>query len=155
MKLPNDKKVVGSKWVYRTKRSANGTIKRHKACLVAQGYSQQHGQDYDETSPVVRFESLRMVIVLAVQKDLKLHQMDVITAFLNGELKEELYMKQPEGYEVKGKENLICRLKRSIYGLKQSPRCWNSVLDSHLKKIGLSKQLEIPAYTWLQKERCF
>ena len=62
--------------------------------------------------------------------------MDVTTAFLNGELKEEQYMKQPEGYEVKGKENLVCRLKKSIYGLKQSPRCWNSVLNSHLKKIG-------------------
>ena len=64
-----------------------------------------------------------MVIALAVQKDLKLHQMDVTTAFLNGELKEELYIKQPEGYEVKGKEDLVCRLKKSIYGVKQSPRC--------------------------------
>ena len=93
VKLPNDKKAVGSKWVYRTKRSANGKVKRHKAHLVAQGYLQQYGQNYDETSPIVRFKSLRVVIALAVQKDLKLHQMDVTTAFLNGELKEELYIK--------------------------------------------------------------
>ena len=156
VELPKDKKTVGSKWVFKTKRSANGTVERHKAWLVAQGYSQRYGQDYDETfSPVVRFESLRTVIALAVQNGLKLCQMDVTTAFLNGELKEEVYMKQPEGYAIKGKENLVCKLKKSIYGLKQSPRCWNSALDCHLKKWDLNKQLETPAYTWLQKERCF
>ena len=85
VELPKDKKTVGSKWVFKTKRSANGTVERHKARLVAQGYSQRYGQDYDETfSPVVRFESLRTVIALAVQNGLKLCQMDVTTAFLNG-----------------------------------------------------------------------
>ena len=140
VELPKDKKTVGSKWVFKTKRSANGTVERHKARLVAQGYSQRYGQDYDETfSPVVRFESLRTVIALAVQNSLKLCQMDVTTAFLNGELKEEVYMKQPEGYAIKGKENLVCKLKKSIYGLKQSPRCWNSALDCHLKKMGFKQ----------------
>ena len=140
VELPKDKKTVGSKWVFKTKRSANGTVERHKARLVAQGYSQRYGQDYDETfSPVVRFESLRTVIALAVQNGLKLCQMDVTTAFLNGELKEEVYMKQPEGYAIKGKENLVCKLKKSIYGLKQSPRCWNSALDCHLKKMGFKQ----------------
>ena len=137
VELPKDRKTVGSKWVFKTKRSADGTVERHKARLVAQGYTQQYGQDYDETfSPVVRFESLRTVIALSVQNGLKLHQMDVTTAFLNGELKEEVYMRQPEGYTVKGKENLVCRLEKSIYGLKQSSRCWNSALDTHLKKMG-------------------
>ena len=137
MKLPKDRKAVGSKWVYKTKKSANGEIEGHKAHLVAQGYTQKHGQDYDETfSPAVRFESLRMVIALAVQNGLKLHQMDVTIAFFNGELKEEVYLKQPEGYVVKGKEDLVCKLRKSIYGLKQSPRCWNSALDDYLKKIG-------------------
>ena len=137
VELPKDRKAVGSKWVFKTKRSANGTVERHKARLVAQGYSQRHGQDYDETfAPVVRFESLRTVIALAVQNGLKLHQMDVTTAFLNGELREEVYMKQPEGYAVEGKEELVCKLRKSIYGLKQSPRCWNSALDSHLKEMG-------------------
>ena len=94
VELPKDRKAVGSKWVYKTKRSANGTIERHKARLVAQGFSQKYGQDYDETfSPIVRFESLRTVIALAVQNGFKLHQMDVMTTFLNAELKEEVYMK--------------------------------------------------------------
>ena len=105
--------------------------------MVAQGFLQKYGPDYGETfSPVVRFESLRTVITLAVQNGLKLHQMDVTTAFLNGELKEEVYMKLPEGYVIKGKEGLVGKLKKSIYGLKQSPRCWNSVLDDYLKKMG-------------------
>ena len=142
VELPKDRKAVGSKWVFKTKRSADGTVERHKACLVAQGYSQQYGQDYDETfSPVVRFESLRTVIAFGVQNGLKLHQMDVTTAFLNGELKEEVYMRQPEGFAAKGKEGLVCKLKRSIYGLKQSSRCWNSALDSYLKKMGF---LQVP-----------
>ena len=86
--------------------------------------------------PVVHFESVRTVIALAVQNSLKLHQIDVATAFLNGELKEEVYMKQPDGFAIKGQEHLVCRLKRSIYGLKQSSRCWNVILDKRLKEMG-------------------
>ena len=93
--------------------------------------------DYDEIfCPVVGFESVRTVIALAVQNGMKLHQMDVTAAFLNGNLKEEVYMKQPKGFIEKGKENLVCKLKKSIYGLKQSPRCWNSSLDDTLKRLG-------------------
>ena len=95
-----------------TKKDANGAVERYKARLVAQGCSQKYGQDYDETfSPVVRFESIRIVIALAVQFGLKLHQMDVTTAFLNGELKEDIHMKQPEGYAAKGKEYLWLEAK--------------------------------------------
>ena len=90
-------------------------------------------------SPVVRF-----VIALAVHGNLKLDQMDVKTAFLNGELTEELFMKQQEGFVDKGKDNLVCRLKQSIYGLKQSPRCWNAALDDYLKKMNSFRQNEIP-----------
>ena len=143
--LPKGKKVVGSKWVFKTKRNVDGNVERYKARLVAQGYSHKYVQDYDETfSPVVRFESLRMIIALSVQRCLKMHQMDVTTAFLNGELNDEVYMKQPEGYVVKGKESLVCKLKKSIYGLKQSPRCWNSVLDQFLKKIGFVQATSDP-----------
>ena len=100
---------------------------------------------YDETfSPVVRFESLRTVIALAVQNVLKLHQMDVTTAFLNGELEEDVYMYQPEGFIARGQEHLVCKLKRSLYGLKQSPRCWNSVLDCHLKSMGFVQTTSDP-----------
>ena len=138
--LPKGRRAVGCKWVYKVKHKADGSIDRHKARLVAQGFSQRHGVDYDETfSPVVRFESIRTVVALSVQKGLKLHQMDVTAAFLNGELEDEVYMKQPEEFEVKGKEHLVCKLSKSLYGLKQSSRCWNSILDEHLKSIGFTQ----------------
>ena len=107
--LPEDRKAVGSKWVFKRKIGADGMVERYKARLVAQGFSQKSGLDYDQTlSPVVRFESLRTMIALAVQNGLKLHQMDVTTAFLNGTLKEEVYMKQPEGFIAEGQEHLFC-----------------------------------------------
>ena len=81
---------------------------------------------------MVRGESIRALLALATQENMHLHQMDVQIAFLNGDLHEEVYMRQPEGYEVKGKEHQVCKLHRSIYGLKQSPRCWNHVLDEYL-----------------------
>ena len=143
--LPAGRKTVGSKWVYKIKTGADGLVQRYKARLVAQGYTQKFGTDYDETfCPVVRQESLRVLMALSVQHSLQLHQMDVTTAFLNGTLEEEVFMKQPEGYEIKGKEHLVCRLKKSIYGLKQSPRCWNIALDSHLKKMGFSQSQSDP-----------
>ena len=145
VELPKDRKAVGSKWVFKLKFDADGVIERHKARLVAQGFSQKFGVDYDETfCPVVRHESIRTLIALAVQNELKLHQMDITTAFLNGELKEEVYMKQPEGFISKGQEHLVCRLKRSIYGLKQSPRCWNRTLDEELKKLGFVQSANDP-----------
>jgi len=108
VELPKDRKAVGSKWVFKLKVGADGSVERHKARLVAQGFSQMFGADYDETfCPVVRLESLRTVIALAVQNGLKLHQVDVTTAFLNGELEEEVYMKQPKGFIVKGQEHLF------------------------------------------------
>ena len=125
VELPKDRKAVGSKWVFKLKRNADGSVERYKARLVAQGFTQKFG-----------VESVRTVIALAVQNGLKLHQMDVATAFLNGELKEEVYMKQPEGFVTKGQEHLVCRLRRNIYGLKQSSRCWNTVLHKKLKKMG-------------------
>ena len=88
------------------------------------------GTDYNETfCPVIRLESLRVLTALSMQRGLQLHQMDVTTAFLNGTLEEEVFMKQPEGYEVMGREQMVCWLKKSIYGLKQSLRCWNIGLD--------------------------
>ena len=135
--LPPDRKTVGSKWVFKVKTGADGSVVRYKARLVAQGYTQKYGTDYDET--VVRQESLRALFALSVQYGLKLHQIDVTTAFLNGTLEEEVFMRQPEGFATKGKEHLVCKLNKSIYGLKQSPRCWNVALDSHLKQMGFSQ----------------
>ena len=127
------------------KTAADGSIEHYKACLVAQGFSQKYGLDYDETfSPVVRPESIRTMIALAVKKGLKLHQMDVTAAFLNGELEEEVYMKQPEGFIADGQENLVCKLRKSTYGLKQSPRCWNSALNTQLKTMGFNQSASDP-----------
>ena len=126
VELPEGRKPVGSKWVFKVKTNADGSTERFKARLVAQGYTQREGLDYDETfSPVVRSESVRSVISLACREGLKLHQMDVTTAFLNGELDQEIYMKQLKGFTTGGQEHLVCQLKKSLYGLKQSYRCWN------------------------------
>ena len=142
---PLNRKIVRSKWIFRKKVDTNGAVSRYKACLVAQGCSQRFGLDYEETfSPVVCFESVRSVVSLSVQNKMQLHQMDVTTAFLHGELSEEVYMKQPEGYTEPGKEHLVCRLKRSIYGLKQAPRCWNYALDNCLKEMGFKQSSSDP-----------
>ena len=98
------------------------------------------GLDYEETfSPVVRFESIRFLLAMGTLHQLQLHQMDVSTAFLHGELTEEVYMRQPDGFTEPGKEHLVCYLRRNIYGLKQSPRCWNHALDNRLKEIGFKQ----------------
>ena len=143
--LPEGRKALGSKWVYKIKTGADGSIERYKARLVAQGYSQKYGTDYDQTfCPVVRLESFRTLVALSVQYGLKIHQVDVTTAFLNGELEEEVYMKQPPGFSAEGKENLVCKLKKSIYGLKQSPRCWNSTLHNQLTSMGFLQTTSDP-----------
>ena len=143
--LPKERKPIGCKWVFKVKTNEEGEVERYKARLVAQEFSQVKAADYDETfCPVVRHESLRMLIATAVQRGLQLHQMDVTTAFLNGVLEEEILMRQPEGFVVKGLEHMVCRLKHSIYGLKQLPRCWNSVLDEYLKQFGFVKLTSDP-----------
>ena len=137
VELPAGRKTVGCRWVFKVKYKNNGQVERFKARLVAKGYTQRYGIDYDETfSPVVRFASIRTVLAVALEKNMIIHQMDVETAFLNGLLNEDIYMVQPEGYAISGKENLVCKLKKSLYGLKQSPRCWNTVLNQYLESIG-------------------
>ena len=140
VKLPEGCKTIGCRWVFKRKYKEDGSIERYKARLVAKGYSQRYGVDYHETfSPVVRFDTLRTLLSFAVQNELLIDQMDVTTAFLNGYLDEEIYIEQPPGYEVKGKENLVCKLKRSLYGLKQSPRCWNQRFTTYLQELGFEK----------------
>ena len=121
--LPKGQKSVGCKWVFKLKLKADGSVDRHKARLVAKGYSQQQGLDFTETfAPVAKFASIWAALAIAALEDMEIHQMDVETAFLNGNLEEEIYMDQPEGFIKPGTENLVCKLKKSLYGLKQASR---------------------------------
>ncbi|XP_057532923.1 uncharacterized protein LOC130810814 [Amaranthus tricolor] len=131
---PKKKKIVGCKWIFKRKEGPSSDIPPiYKARVVAKGYSQIEGIDFHEVfSPVVKHSSIRALLALVAMEDLELHQLDVKTAFLHGELEEEIFMKQPEGFEVAGKENHVCRLKRSLYGLKQSPRQWYKRFDSFM-----------------------
>lgn len=123
--LPQGVKPIGSKWVYKTKRNSKGEIERYKTRLVAKGYTQREGIDYNETfSPVSSKDSLRIIMALVAHFNLELHQMDVKTAFLNGDLDEEVYMVQPQGFIPNDKSHMVCKLRKSIYGLKQSSRQW-------------------------------
>lgn len=134
--LPQGRKPVTCKWVLRTKLKSDGSFDRYKARLVARGFSQTSGVDYHETfSPVVRYESVRLIIALAATLDMDICQFDVKTAFLYGDLNEEIFMAQPEGYE--DGSGRVCLLKKSLYGLKQASRQWNRKFHSFLTSYGL------------------
>lgn len=136
--LPPGKKAIKSKWVYKTKVNANGEEVCQKARLVVKGCSQQKGIDYDETfAPVVRYTSLRFLFALAAKHKLLIHQLDAVTAFLNGDLQEQIFMAQPEGFD--DGSGRVCSLTKSLYGLKQSSRVWNKKLNEVLLKFGLQR----------------
>ena len=134
---PSGRTAIGNKFVFALKLLADGTVK-YKARLCAKGYTQQAGIDYHETyAPVVRYASLRALLALTAHLDWEAHHMDVKTAYLNGVLHEEVYMLQPEGFEVAGKEHLVCKLFKALYGLKQAGRAWHQTIDPALQKLGL------------------
>ena len=134
VKLPKEKKPIRCKWIFKRKEGMSPSDEaRYKARLVAKGYSQIPGIDFNDVfSPVVKHSSIRTLLSIVAMHDYELEQMDVKTAFLHGELEEDIYMEQPEGFVVPGKENLVCRLKKSLYGLKQSPRQWYKRFDSFM-----------------------
>jgi transposase InsO family protein len=135
--LPPGCKPLGYKWIFKRKMKADGSIDKYKARLVVKGYKQKEGVDYFDTySPVTRITSIRMLIAIAALYNLEIHQMDVKTAFLNGELDEEIYMEQPEGFIVPGKEKKVCRLVKSLYGLKQTPKQWHEKFDNAMMSNG-------------------
>ena len=120
---PKGRKVIGSKWAFRVKRGPDGSIQKHKARIVAQGFTQVEGIDFDQTfTPVAKFSSLRTVFALATKHDLELHQMDVKAAYLNTDLKEDLYMEASPGFEIP--EGHVLKLKKGVYGMKQGGRVW-------------------------------
>ena len=120
---PYDCKPLGCKWVFKKKLVPDGTIEKYKAGLVAKGYSLKEDEDFFDTySPVARLTTIRVLLSLAASHGLLIHQMDVKTAFLNGELDEEIYMQQPDGFVIDGQEGKVCKLLKSLYGLKQTPK---------------------------------
>jgi hypothetical protein len=136
VKLPPGKKAIGSGWVWRVKFRADGSIEHYKGRFVAKGYSQRPGFDYNEVfAPTVRNTTIRTVIALAAIEDLHLQTVDISNAFLKGELEEEIYMEQPEGFREFGPE-YVCKLQKSIYGLKQASRQWNKKLHATLVSMG-------------------
>lgn len=138
--LPPNRRAIKCKWVFRTKRDITGSIDRYKARLVIKGYSQRKGVDYEETySPVVRHSSLRYLFAIAAQMNLKIEQMDAVTAFLQGRLEDEIYMEQPPLYVEQNDQSKVCRLNKALYGLKQSSRIWNQELNNALESFGLRK----------------
>ena len=136
---------------FKIKHDENGDIEQYKCRLVAQGFSQTQGIDYDETfAPVAGFNTIRSLLAMAVNHGMIIEQMDVVIAFLNGKLKEDIFMSQPPDFVEKGEEELVCRLKRSLYGLKQSPRCWYDELRVYLTEIGFQQCTSEPCvfYRW-------
>ncbi|KAI4357505.1 hypothetical protein L6164_001448 [Bauhinia variegata] len=138
--LPTDKEPIGVKWVYKTKYKPNGEIERFNSRLVTKGYKQKPSIDYFEVfAPVARLDTICMIISLSAQSNWKIYQMDVKSAFLNGTLEEEVYVEQPTGYEVKGKEDKVYKLKKALYGLKQAPRAWYKRIDSYFIEHGFER----------------
>jgi hypothetical protein len=137
---PVGKSVVTSKWLYKTKIAADGSVEKHKARFVARGFSQIEGVDYDEAfAPIARYTSIRTIIAIATKLDWRIHQMDVKTAFLNGFIEEEVYIEQPQGFEVSDRDTHVCLLRKALYGLKQAPRAWYPRIDTYLLQMGFEK----------------
>ena len=138
VELPKGRKAIPNKWVYKIKTVDDKP--KYKARLVAKGYAQTKGIDFQEVfSPVVKMTTLRVLFAIVAALDLELDQMDVHTAFLHGDIDEELYMKQPEGFVIPGKEHLVCKLNRSLYGLKQTSRQWYKKFDAFMLKHGYKR----------------
>lgn len=152
--LPAGKQAIGCKWVYKLKYKSDGTLERHKARLVALGNKQVEGVDFGETFALVaKMGTVRLFLDTAVKNNWDVHQMDVYNAFLHGDLEEELYMKLPPGFKASD-PNKVCRLRKSIYGLKQSPRCWFAKLSTALKEFGFEQNLSYYSLFTMDKNGC-
>lgn len=134
------RKAIGLKWVFKIKRDASGNVTKYKARLVAKGYVQKQGLDYDEVfAPVARLKTVRILLALSGKNGWKVHHLDVKYAFLNGELEEEVYVTQPEGFVMEDQPEKAYKLSKALYGLRQAPRAWNSCLDKCLMGLGFAK----------------
>lgn len=134
---PKDKKVLSNRWVFKTKFNQRGEIGKYKARLVVRGHTQEKGTDYEKVfAPVARLETIRTLFAASVNEEMHVHQMDVVSAYLEGELSEEIYMEQPEMYIQRGKESRVCKLTKPLYGLKQSGREWYKKFDKFITENG-------------------
>lgn len=137
VELPKGVKPIGCKWTFKTKRDSKGNVERYKARLVAKGFTQIEGVDHKETfSPVSSKDSFKLIMALVAHYDLELHQMDVKIVFLNGDIEETIYMVQPENFESTDSKHQVCKLKKSIYGLKQASRQWYKKFDQVILSFG-------------------
>eukprot|EP00253_Pinus_taeda_P016508 PITA_16508 len=139
---PKDRNVIGTKWIFKNKLNENGEVVRNKARLVCKGYAQQEGIDFEENfAPVARLEAMRMFLALSSFQKFKVFQMHVKSAFLNGDLEEEVYIEQPDESILGNDPKLVCRLKKALYGLKKALRAWYYCLDKYLHQQCFSKGL--------------
>lgn len=144
--LPSNCKTIGLKWIFKVKRNSDGSINKYKTRLVTKGYIQKHGVDFNEVfAPVARIETVRLIIGIAATYGWELHHLDVKTAFFHGELNDEVYVVQPEGFVVKGMEAKVYKLKKTLYGLRQAPRAWNEKLNAVLSNLGFIRCLKEPS----------
>jgi hypothetical protein len=139
------KSVVTSKWIYKIKHATDGSVEKYKEKIVAIGFSHVEGIDYEETfSPVARYTSICTVISLATYMGWRLHQMDAMTSFLNGDIEEEVYIKQPDGFMIRDQKSHVCRLKKILYGIKKAPHAWHENMDGFLIRLGFRKSVSDP-----------
>jgi hypothetical protein len=136
--LPTNHRAISMKWVYKVKRNEASNVVRHKARLMAKGYVQRVGID-EVFAPVARLELVRMMVVLAVHEGWEVHQMDIKSAFLNGIIKEEVYVQQPPDFIIPGSKRKVLRLRKALYGLRQAPRAWNAKLDATMGSLGFQR----------------
>nr|GEZ88768.1 hypothetical protein [Tanacetum cinerariifolium] len=156
VELPPNARTVGSKWLFKKKTDMDGAVYIFKARLVAKGFTQTYGVDYEETfSPVADIRAIRILIAIAAYYDYEIWQMDVKTTFLNGHLSKEFYMEKPEGFVNPKYPNHVCKLKRSIYGLKQASRQWNKRFDDEIKKFGFTQNPDEPCVYLKAREAAY
>jgi hypothetical protein len=141
---PAEQNIIGTKWIFKNKTDEHGTVVRNKARLVAQGYTQIEGVDFDETfAPVARLESFRILLSIACNLGFKLYQMDVKSTFLNGVLQEEVYVEQPKGFQNPHHPHHVYKLKKALYGLSQAPRAWYKRHTTYLLTKGFTRLVVI------------
>lgn len=145
VELPAGREPIGCKWVFKRKEDSVGNVTRFKARLVAQGFSQRPGVDFDAVfAPVASQNTLRVLLTVAGHHRMSVHHIDVKSAYLHGRLQEDIYMQQPKGFVLPGKEKLVCKLERSLYGLKQAAKVWNETINAILNELGFKQSQADP-----------